>query len=56
MGRSVRTQRYRYTEWDDGKKGAQLFDYEVDPHELKNLADDPKHAMTVAQMKALLKR
>jgi uncharacterized sulfatase len=41
MGRSVRTERYRYTEWDDGKKGAQLYDYEADPGELKNLVDDP---------------
>jgi uncharacterized sulfatase len=56
MGRSVRTERYRYTEWDDGKKGTQLFDYDADPGELKNLANDPKYAATVTQMKALLKR
>ena len=54
MGYSVRTDRYRYTEWDGGKKGVQLFDYEKDPGELKNLAEDPAHADTVKQMKALL--
>lgn len=54
MGYSVRTERYRYTEWDGGKKGAQLFDYDTDPSELKNLADDAKHADVVKQMKALL--
>ena len=41
MGYSVRDERYRYTEWDGGKKGTQLYDYETDPGELKNLADDP---------------
>lgn len=54
MGYSVRTERYRYTEWDGGKKGAQLYDYETDPGELTNLAEDPKHAETVKKLKALL--
>ncbi len=55
LGKSVRTARHRYTEWDDGKKGTQLFDYETDPGELTNLAADPKHADLVAQLKGLLK-
>jgi uncharacterized sulfatase len=55
MGRSIRTERYRYTEWDDGKKGTQLYDYESDPGELKNLANDPGSAKIVAEMKARLK-
>ena len=55
-GYSVRTERWRYTEWDDGAKGAQLYDHDQDPHELKNLAADPKHAKTVAEMKALVKQ
>lgn len=52
LGYSVRTERYRYTEWDGGKKGAQLFDYEKDPDELKNLASDPAYADVVKQMQA----
>ncbi len=56
MGRSVRTERYRYTEWANGEKGVQLYDYTTDPGELKNLASDPKHADTVAMMKKLLPR
>ena len=54
MGRSVRTERWRYNEWDAGKDGAELYDYQSDPHELKNLASDPKHAETVKEMKTLL--
>ena len=55
MGRSIRTDRYRYTEWDDGKKGSQLYDYEVDPGELKNLATDPASQAIVAELKGRLK-
>ncbi len=54
LGASVRNERYRYTEWDGGKKGVQLFDYDKDPGELKNLAEDPMHADVLKQMKALL--
>jgi uncharacterized sulfatase len=55
MGRSVRTERYRYTEWDGGRKGVQLYDYEADPGELKNLADDPAFAPVRERMSALIR-
>jgi iduronate 2-sulfatase len=54
LGYSVRNERYRYTEWDSGKKGSQLYDYEKDSAELKNLFDDPAYTEVVKQMKALL--
>jgi iduronate 2-sulfatase len=54
IGKAVRTERWRYVEWDDG--GAMLFDRQKDPHERKNLASDPAHAKVVHEMKALLNR
>jgi uncharacterized sulfatase len=55
-GYSVRTERWRYIEWDDGKKGAQLYDHDADPHEYKNLIDDAKYAKVVEEMKGLVKK
>ncbi|MBI4603555.1 MAG: sulfatase, partial [Planctomycetes bacterium] len=52
MGRSVRTERYRYTEWGDGE--AELYDHDADPREHRNLARDPAHAATAAEMRRLL--
>ena len=42
MGRSVRTPRWRYTEWDEGRHGAELYDHDADPHEYQNLFDEPR--------------
>ncbi|MEM9643655.1 MAG: sulfatase [Planctomycetota bacterium] len=38
MGCSIRTSRYRYTEWGEGKHGVELYDHHTDPGEFENLA------------------
>lgn len=55
MGRSLRTERWRYTEWDEGRQGVQLYDHARDPHEYRNLANDPAYARTIAELKRLLR-
>ena len=55
MGYSVRTERWRYTEWDEGRRGVELYNEAQDPNELRNLAADPKHRETIADMQRLLK-
>ena len=55
FGYSLRTPRWRYTEWDEGRQGRELYDHESDPKELVNLADSADHAATVADLSAKLK-
>jgi uncharacterized sulfatase len=55
MGRSVRIDRWRYNEWDEGRQGSELYDHAKDPHEYRNLANDPAYAGTVEEMKRLLR-
>jgi arylsulfatase A-like enzyme len=54
MGYTIRTDRYRYTEWADGAEGIELYDYQDDPGELLNLAGLEEYGEKVEEMKALL--
>jgi uncharacterized sulfatase len=53
-GRSVRTARWRCTEWDEGRNGIELYDHDADPGEFTNLANDPRHAGVLKELRALL--
>lgn len=67
MGYSVRTNRYRYTEWhnnnyrsfkpynNDNISGYELYDYDKDPLETRNLIDDPAYVHVVKDLKQKLK-
>ena len=55
FGRSVRTDRYRYTEWNDGKDGIELYDHEVDMNEWTNLAGNAKAAAQQGELQRLLR-
>ena len=54
MGRSIRAERWRYTEWDEGRQGIELYDHDKDPGEHRNLANDSAYAKTIEELKRLL--
>lgn len=53
---SIRTQRYRYTEWNGGNGGAELYDHRHDPAERENLIGDSKYEETRQQLSRLLEQ
>ena len=47
-GISMRTEKYRYTEWgQNGSRGVELYDYDADPDETVNIAGLPENAELV---------
>jgi len=52
MGRSIRTERWRYSVWENGQGAEELYDHDKDPYELKNLAKEP----ALAEIKGKLRR
>lgn len=56
-GYSLRTARYRYTEWgQDAKGGVELYDHDSDPQEMVNLAKGSEHAQLITQLSQRLRR
>ncbi|MEO0413614.1 MAG: sulfatase-like hydrolase/transferase [Verrucomicrobiota bacterium] len=54
-GYSIRTERWRYTEWLEGEAGRELYDHASDPEEVTNLAEEPEHQERIAELSAQLK-
>lgn len=52
LGRSMRTERWRYTAWHDGT--AELYDHDNDPREWNNLAESGEHRELVETLQRQL--
>lgn len=59
MGYSMRTDRYRYTEWRDVKThtvvARELYDHAADPHETANIALEPAKQAVIGQLEQKMK-
>lgn len=53
-GRSICDERWRYTEWDGGARGRELYDHRRDPREFSNLAGLPQYAGTERRLRQQL--
>jgi len=60
MGYSIRSNRYRYTEWQNFKTGhiaaRELYDHKDDPNETVNLAQLEKYKQQINQLSTLLQK
>jgi len=52
MGRSIRTNRWRYSEWDEGRQGRELYDHWNDPDEFHNLAESAKYSAVISGLRS----
>ncbi|MBM3966617.1 MAG: sulfatase [Planctomycetes bacterium] len=56
FGYSLRTERWRYTEWDEGIRGRELYDHRMDPGERTNLVSAPERRETVEDLSGQLRQ
>ncbi len=54
MGYSIRTPQWRYTRWNDGNGGHELYDHRTDPTEQNNLAGSEAHSQQQKELDDLL--
>lgn len=55
QGYSLRNKKWRYTEWNRGKAGRELYNHENDPEEITNLAENPEYADLIESMRVHLR-
>ena len=53
-GYSLRDERWRYTEWLEGRAGRELYDHANDPEEVNNLASSDVYQEIVARLSTRL--
>jgi iduronate 2-sulfatase len=60
MGYSMRTERFRYTEWQNRKTGEvltrELYDHDKDPQENVNAADQPEYKSDIKRLCGMLEK
>jgi len=60
IGYTMKTDRYRYTEWKHTMsrevRARELYDHEKDPQENVNVVDDPRYAAVVPELEAMMQR
>jgi len=54
FGKTVKNKQWRYTEWDKGEKGVELYDQINDPMEYYNLAENQEYNEVCKKMKELI--
>lgn len=55
MGASIRTDRWRYNEWNEGEQGIELYDHSKDPNEFTNLASDETYNTVIRELRSKLR-
>jgi len=54
LGRTVKNSEWRYSEWDNGEMGRELYNEINDPMEYHNLAENQEYKNVVSKMRSLL--
>ena len=52
FGQSIRTARWRFTQWSDGT--SELYDHDADAEETRDVSTNPEHATVITELKSQL--